>query len=568
MRKIIFFIKRRLVVFLILALLFSALTYNVISKKDFFYKATARLVFIGDRSTFAAEIEYKRIKEDPVFNRALKSYVKIDKDSLKDNILLTLVDGKYLDVSYPNKNPDLAKGVVNDLCSEYITYRQSSIKNLDNKISASLSTLSSAIESLQYNAAALEKDFRQIKQANLNQDKQRATFEKSLSELNLKKKELLKVFTSQHPDVLDLTFKIDALESQLSEIPDHSNQYFSLTSKIEDIKRELSKKESKYAKLYENYKKQPEPWRVQFQYEASLPKEVLGKSPLWFYSIGFLISFLGAFLVALFFELADKKIYSKLELESKVNIPVIAEVPNVAHIRPRSKKNKMLLHGVWFSNKRLPDISKRFEQLYTYLKVEFFKNSTSSKVLTVVSADSKSGKTFTAYNLAIAAAKNGQKTLLIDADLRNPSIGSILNLSDSDKGLSDVLRGSIDYKKATRNITDILLSGKLKTQDKNLNSLNRFNMILSGTRVNNPLNLLDSESLLKLLSSLRKEYDFIVIDTPAVDTAPDAYNISALSDGVLVVTKRFKTKYPAVKSLLKHIKNTKAQIVGMVLTYV
>ena len=372
----------------------------------------------------------------------------------------------------------------------------------------------------------------------------------------------------QHPDVMDIAFKMDALKAQLKELPDNSLEYSSLRSKIEDIRKELSAKEKKYRTLYENYKEQADPWRVEFQHEASLPSNVLGKSQIWFYSIGFSASFLVALFVALFFEITDKKIYTKLEAEDKISIPVIAEINNVAHIGSNLKKNKKLLHGVWLSNKKLPDISKRFEQLYTYLKVEFFKNSTDGKILTVASAEAKTGKTFIAYNLAVAAAKNGQKTLLIDADLRNPCIGSIFNLNDIDKGLTDVLRGSIDYKKAIRNITDILLSGKLKAQDKSLNSLNRFNMLLSGGRVSDPLNLLDSDKLKNLLELLKKDYDFIIVDTPAVDTGSELYNISSASDAAIIVSKRAQTKYPAVKSMFKHIKNTKAEIIGMVLTYV
>ena len=568
MYKFYFFIKRRLVVFLILAIGFSLLSYSLISRKDFFYNAKARLVFIGDKSSFAPEIEYKRIKEDTVFDKAFKSYLKIDKNALKNNISLELIDGRYLDVSYASKKPSIAKKIVNDLCSEYIRDRQNTVSTFTKKTSSSLSQLSALIESLQYNITSLEKDFREKKESNLTQDKQRTAFNKSLAEYSLKKRELLQIYTAQHPDVMDITFKMNALKAQLNELPDNSLEYFSLTSKIEDLKKELSAKEKKYTTLYENYKKQPDPWRVEFQHEAFLPSSVLGKSQLWFYSVGFSLSFLVALFIAVFFEIADKKIYTKLEAEDRISIPVVAEIGNVAHIRSNSKKNKKLLQGVWLSNKKLPDISKRFEQLYTYLKVEFFKNSTDGKILTVASAEPKTGKTFIAYNLAVAAAKNGQKTLLIDADLRNPCIGSIFNLNDIDKGLTDVLRGSIDYKKAIRNITDILLSGKLKAQDKSLNSLNRFNMLLSGGRISNPLNLLDSDKLKNLLELLRKDYDFIIIDTPAADTGSELYNISTASDAAIIVSKRAQTKYPAVKNMFKHIKNTKAEIIGMVLTYV
>ena len=568
MHKFYFLIKRRLVIFLILVIGLSLLSYSAISRKDFFYNAEARLVFVGDRSSFAPEIEYKRIKEDAVFDNAFKNYQKIDKNTLKDNILLKLTDGRYLDVSYASKKPSLAKKVVNDLCSEYIRQRQSNVNTLTKKTSSSLSQLSTAIESLQYNITSLEKGLREKKESNLTQDKQRAVFKENLAESSFKKRELLQMYTVQHPDVMDITFKMDALKVQLNELPDNSSEYFSLTSKIEDLKRELSIKDKKYTTLYESYKKQPDPWRVEFQHEAFLPSSVLGKSQLWFYSISFSLSFIVALFVAGFFEITDKKIYTKLEAEDRISLPVVAEIDNVAHIRSNSKKNKKLLHGVWLSNKKLPDISKRFEQLYTYLKVEFFKNSTDGKILTIASAEPKTGKTFIAYNLAVAAAKNGQKTLLIDADLRNPCIGSIFNLNDIDKGLTDVLHGSIDYKKAIRNITDILLSGKLKAQDKSLNSLNRFNMLLSGGRVSNPLNLLDSNKLKNLLELLRKDYDFIIIDTPAIDTGSELYNISSASDAAIIVSKRAQTKYPAVKNMFKHIKNTKAEIIGMVLTHV
>jgi capsular exopolysaccharide synthesis family protein len=146
------------------------------------------------------------------------------------------------------------------------------------------------------------------------------------------------------------------------------------------------------------------------------------------------------------------------------------------------------------------------------------------QILLVTSAVPEEGKTTTAINLALAFAEDrDRRTLLIDADLRRPSVTRYI-VPPPTLGLSEVLssQASLDH---------VLIEIKSA----------RLTVMPAGTPSNNPLELLQSDFLVSVFAELRRRFDRIVIDTPPTVPFTDAAVLNAMCDGALLVVRAGKT---------------------------
>ena len=172
-----------------------------------------------------------------------------------------------------------------------------------------------------------------------------------------------------------------------------------------------------------------------------------------------------------------------------------------------------------------------------------------TKTILVTSPYANAGKTTTSANLAIAFAQLGKKVLLIDADMRKPTIHKLFS-THSTPGLSNILSGQ-DAK-------DIIKS----TDYENLY------LITAGNIPENPSELLHSDIFSKLVTEFSSEYDTIFIDAPPVDAVTDAVIISQLTAGTVLVIRQNSTEKDALVRTVNSLKNVKANILGYVLNAV
>lgn len=169
------------------------------------------------------------------------------------------------------------------------------------------------------------------------------------------------------------------------------------------------------------------------------------------------------------------------------------------------------------------------------------------KKLCVTSGLPGEGKSITALNLAITFAQAGQRVMLLDADLRRPTLARLL-IESGDPGLSNILAGMCTEEEAVH-----------KSRYPNLD------MIFSGMIPPNPSELLSSPRMEKLLQSLAEKYDYIFIDTPPVNVVTDACVISPLLDGVLFVVRQNHSERETVSKAVGHLNIAGAKILGFVL---
>jgi len=170
-----------------------------------------------------------------------------------------------------------------------------------------------------------------------------------------------------------------------------------------------------------------------------------------------------------------------------------------------------------------------------------------SKVLLVTSAVPKDGKTTTSINLAVILAQSGARVLLIDGDLRRPSIHRALKLPN-EAGLSTWLSG------ADKDHPRIIPSG-----------IANLDLMPTGPKPPYPAELFGGPTFGDMLEALRSEYDHIVIDSPPVLSVTDAVLMSVLADSVLLVIRSRQTTKGALRRSLDVLHQASANVMGVVL---
>ena len=171
------------------------------------------------------------------------------------------------------------------------------------------------------------------------------------------------------------------------------------------------------------------------------------------------------------------------------------------------------------------------------------------RVVGITSSVRGEGKTTTAINLSYTLAETGKRVLLVDADMRLPSISKKLKLP-AKPGLSNCLVGMNNLKES------ILPSILLDT----------LSVIPAGTLPPNPSELLGSERMAQVLADMKKQFDFIILDLPPVNIVSDALVISKLIDGMVMTVRQNYSDRIMVDECVHHLEFLDTKLLGVVLT--
>ena len=170
------------------------------------------------------------------------------------------------------------------------------------------------------------------------------------------------------------------------------------------------------------------------------------------------------------------------------------------------------------------------------------------KCVGVTSPAPGDGKSTTAANLAIALSQIGKKVILIDCDMRLPTVATTFGIPAA-PGLSDFLVGQAKIEDAVRR-----------------SSLYGISILPSGNLPPDATGLLEDKQLDSLFSALKKIFDYIIVDLPPVNTVPDAMILSKYMDGFLIAVREQKTKHREIDQMLRQIHLADVRVLGFVNT--
>ena len=185
--------------------------------------------------------------------------------------------------------------------------------------------------------------------------------------------------------------------------------------------------------------------------------------------------------------------------------------------------------------------------LRSQLMLRWFDVDPSRKALAIVSAERNEGRSFIAANLAVAFSQLGEHTLLIDADLRNPAQHRLFGL-DNRGGLSAMLSGRGGPDSIQR-----------------IPMLRDLSVLTAGAQPPNPSELLARPLFSKLLHESAKEFDVILVDTPAAADSADAQTITMRAGGALIVVRKNVSRFWRVRGVADNTVQASATVVGTVL---
>lgn len=167
----------------------------------------------------------------------------------------------------------------------------------------------------------------------------------------------------------------------------------------------------------------------------------------------------------------------------------------------------------------------------------------------VTSAQEAEGKTTMASNLALVYAEKGLKVALLDLDLRQPSIHKVFHIQNN-IGIVEYVKGDVD------SISSII------------HNVNGVDVITSGTHTPFPSKILSATRMKKLLTELKKEYDYVILDTPPILIISDAFMVGHDVDGFLLVCSQHLSKKKDVAAACKALEEKNINILGIAMTLV
>src|SRR5580658_963093 len=278
-------------------------------------------------------------------------------------------------------------------------------------------------------------------------------------------------------------------------------------------------------------------------------------------ALAFLVGLVGGIGLAILREYMDNTVKTPDDVETLARLPSLAVVPAFEDSPGDGRRKKTLSDALGNGQTRhvelvaqhLPksQMSEAFRALRTALLLS--QAGRPPQVILVTSALPREGKTTAAANLAVTLAQLGDRTLLIDADLRKPGVGRLLNMNGGKyAGLSSYLAG----------VSSLDLVTVQHPAIPNLSA------IPTGPLPPNPADLLSSHRLADAITELRTKFKFIVIDTPPVMAATDAVILSVQADGVLLVVRSGATPKEAFSRTRDLLMSVKCRLLGVVLNAV
>lgn len=391
-----------------------------------------------------------------------------------------------------------------------------------------------------------------------------------LLSLESERKELLSKWTPNHPDVAKLDQRIQQTRQSLSRLPAQELQFERLSRELkgtEALLADMVRAETEASAGLESLANNPD---LEILSRPELPKAPSyprrGRNLL-------LAAFLGAMLalmLATLLENLDRTLARIDEVESYIGIPVLGAAPHLEASRSHCIFSAAAGGGFGEAPEGKPaclqDCRPCCADIYHPMRaaIESRMGRPGPKVLVFTSTQMGEGKSLTAVNFCLSAAQAGLKTLLIDLDLRQPSVHRLLGL-EKDPGVVDVLTGGRAWKDAILGTADFLLGAMDPDRVAAFSGIENFKVMTAWANKAHIVDVLSSPQLPALLKEMRNRFDLTVIDCTPLLLFVDALLAAAHSDGVVLVYRAGRTPRGLLMRAKQMIVEAKRNPVGVIL---
>jgi capsular exopolysaccharide synthesis family protein len=323
---------------------------------------------------------------------------------------------------------------------------------------------------------------------------------------------------------LGLSSQIAALSNVQATYRQRLNALPKLVQKQRELERQLQASQSTYVLLQQKLQEiqiaeNQKIGNAHVIAAAIVPDEPVAPRKALYLVTGILLGSMLAVATAIVLENTDKSIKTVDDARQVFGFTLLGVIPAL------KQSEKITLHDGNLE-RSTPEIVVRdnpgspFSQAYRMLQanLKFLNSDKELKVIVVTSSVPQEGKSTVSANLAVAMSQLGRKVLLVDADMHRPLQDKIWELPNH-LGLSNIIVGQAEPRTAIKKITPNL------------------HVLASGVIPPNPMALLDSQRMASLIEIFAANYDYTIIDAPAVNVAPDAAILGKMTDGVLLVVR-------------------------------
>jgi polysaccharide biosynthesis transport protein len=528
----------------------------------------------GDREYY--QTQYKILKSRSIAGRvdkALGEYVpwsewngrgkKNDQELLtgQDRIdaLLERVEVKpipntqLVEIAAQDIDPKLAAKIANLWAEDYISYvldtkfdaTQYASGWLQEKITEAKSNLESSERKLQ--------DYRKTSKITISyedgdRDKMLDILFKKKSDLEIALSEKSEYLRPQHPEIIGIKNEINTVDDKIAIEKDKGLNVRDKEIEYSMLKRDVETNKHMYESLLKRIKETEVTGELKTTNIRVIDNAIVPKSPVkpkkkLNFLIALFVGLMGGGGLAFLFEGLDQSVRTPEDVKNHIKLPALASIA-MPKDDDKGEDPEFITR-----NKPRSTISESYRSLRT--SIMFTAVEHKRKILAITSSGPQEGKTTSAINLAIVMAQSGEKTILVDADLRKPRIEKAFNFK-KEHGLTEVLAGKERLDKSIH-----------KTDIKDLD------VIACGTIPPNPSELLGSSKMDWLLKELAGQYDRVIMDTPPVLAVTDAVVLCGKVDGMIIVVRAGETNRNALLKTKEILESAHASnLIGVILNMV
>ncbi|PSB01305.1 GumC family protein [Merismopedia glauca] len=347
----------------------------------------------------------------------------------------------------------------------------------------------------------------------------------------------------------------DSLDRQLKQLPGLSRNYNNINQELKIATENLSQFLAKREALAIEEAQTQVPWQLLTPPQVPQPSNASLKNYLL---VGTILGLLLGTAIALLLDKLSNVIYTPKELKTISGLPLLGVIPWQKDLKEYAPAANMVSpgeqsdHSFGFTPANAAskyNVTPFFEAFrFFFTNIRLLGSDTVIRSLIVSSSLSGDGKSTVAAHLAQAAAVMGQRVLLVDADLRHPSVHQRMGLMNI-QGLTDAISAlDTDFNK-------VIQRSPLEE--------NLF-VLTAGLTPPDPVRLLASTKMQELMANFQNEYDLVIYDTPPLLECADAYQLADRTDGIVLVTALGKLKRSFLEQTLEELKVSGRSVLGIV----
>lgn len=411
---------------------------------------------------------------------------------------------------------------------------------------------------------------------------QMTDFRTRLVQLKFELSNLSERYTDNYPKIQQIRSEIKQIEKQLGESPTEAEDDLKFEAIDADrLQNELEINEKLYGLLKERYEKAlileaSKTKDIEIVNPASIPRfptKIPAATNMFF---GAIIGIVLGLVAALITESMDTSIGTIEDVEEYLRLPVLGVIPHIeitkdtgvdywkeppASAEERKKYTEIMGRLVTQYRPKSP-VAEAYRNLQTYIK--FSGLDKYGNCLLFTSAGVREGKTITSVNSALSMAQMGYKVLLVDADLRRPSVHKVFGIQ-RETGLTEAVLGTFKLEDVVKTIDDIMMGNIKSSMIMQTYGMENLSIITAGHLPSNPTEILSSQNMSDFIKAAKEKFQVVLFDSAPILPVTDSCILSSKVDGAILVYEVGRVSRGALRRCKTQLESAKGRPIGVVL---